>query len=286
MAELKSSTITSRPPEIQFTNRFVQPPSALYVFRDDRLFINSIGPEVNRDLRLRGRLLTPDGQVVTLEYRHVTNNNGNVAKFETFDLQEGHFIGLTVVPAAIVGGRGLIHITCGLTRGGNQVSSITQILFAGYIEGSRAPSWPMLHLESTVEGPGRLTRLASATPSAGAEIGLTVTDGTRSKPITMSFELTTDANAANRRVHMEIVDGTSIVGRMPADAVQVASDTRRYTACAGAFRKTGAGGASLITMPIDLVLGPNDTLRTVTTNLQAGDQFTNAQLYLETWPQG
>lgn len=286
MAELKSSPITSRAPQIEFTNRFVQPPSALYVFRDDLLFITSIGPEVNRELRLRGRLLTPDGEIVTLEYRHVTNNNGNVAKFQTFNLQEGHFLGLTVVPVDTVGGRGLIHITCGLTRGGSQVSSITQILFAGYIEGSRAPSWPMLHLESTVEGPGRLSRLASATPGAGSEISLAVTDGARSKPLTMSFVLTTGAAVTNRLVHLEIVDGTNIVGRMPADAVHVASTSRRYTAAAGASSSAAAGGAGLIPMPIDLVLGPNDILRTRTTNLQAADQFTNAQLYLESWPQG
>ena len=283
MATLKSSPITSRSPLVDFTNRFVQPPSPLYVFRDDLLFIRSQSNSANRELRLRGRLLTPDGQIVTLEFVHTTGTDGFNPGQQTFNLQEGFFLGIAIIPLIATGSRGEIFVTVGLTRGGTEVSAISQILFAGYIEGFRSPSWPSLFLESSTDGQGRFLRFASAVPAAGAEISFTLIDNHRTRPICIALELTTDATAINRFVHLDIIEGGTRIALMPPDIIQVASEVRAYTASHHGGLSTALGVVGLIPLPEHLILSEGDVIATSTTNIQAGDQYAAAQMFTEQW---
>lgn len=285
MATAGSSPITSRAPQVEFTDRFVQPPTSLYVFRDDLLFIRSQSSSANRELRLRGRILTPAGEIITLDFVHFAGTVSFAPELQAFDLLEGFFLGLAIVPTILTGRRGEIFVTVGIMRGGTLVPAITQILFSGYIEGAKSQSWPTGTIESSVAGPGRLHAPLGVDPAAGAELTHTVPEFVRWRIISMTFNLVADATAINRLPKIEVEVNAARVALAPADAVQVASTTISYTAGHFGGRGSALGGAMLIPLPEHLILQDGDIIRTVTDSLQAGDNYGAPRFYVEEWKQ-
>lgn len=285
MSSPNSSPITSRPPQINFTDRFVQPPSALYVFRDDLLFIRSLSSAGGRTLRLRGRLLTPTGEVLTLDFVHLTAVGTRAPLMETFDLAEGFLLGLAVVPETLATSRGETFVTVGITRGGTAEPAITQVLFSGYIEGVTMQSWPGGKVLSSVEGPGRLLKLVSINPGAGVEITVTTPANVRWRVMAMAFDLATSATVAARLVELEFVVASTTVALIPANLTHAANETRKYSAAPLSAGGINTAGPLLIPIPENVILQEDDTVGTSTANLQFDDDFTAPEVYVEEWLQ-
>lgn len=285
MSTSSSSPITSRPAQIEFTNRFVQPPSGFYIFRDDLLFIRSQSLLNDLILRLRGRLLTPKGEILTLDFPHNTGNFVREPVIRTFPLAEGFLLGLAITPPVLTVRRGEVYATVGITRGGEVERTITQILFAGYIEGAKSPSWPSSGIESSTDGQGALFRRFEVDQAAGAEVNIIVPANVRWRVISLSFPLVTAAGGSNRLVHIEILKAGSRVGLIPATGVQGASTTFDYTAGTIPVYRSIIGTAKVIGLPDGLILQATDEINTVTTNLAAGDNFGQPIIYVEEWMQ-
>ena len=285
MADLISSPITSRAPVVEFTNRFVQPPSNLYVFRDDKLFLRSHSPFPSLGLFLRARLLTPAGEIVTLEYGHTTSSPSRTPLLTTHDIPEGFLVGVTVHTADTIFTRGDVYVVCGITRGGDAPGAITQILAADYIEGVKGPAWPVGPIRSSVEGPGLLAGVEQADSVAGAEFEITIPVRSRVRLISAFFTLVTDATAADRRVTFEYLAGGFVVLTALAQTTQPASTTRFYP-----LAHWGAPGFAVddritVNWPDHVIMSGGDTFRTFTFNMQAGDNY-GAPLWLqEEWLQ-
>ncbi len=283
MAELKSSPITSRAPVVEFTNRFVQPPSNLYVFRDDQLFVRSQSAFASVALFLRARLLTPAGEIVTLEYSHTTSDTIRAPLLTTHKIPEGFLVGLTVHTSTTLFARGDVYVVCGITRGGDAPGAITQILAADYIEGVKGPSWPAGPIRSSIEGPGLLSGVQQANPLGGVEFEVTIPDRSRVRLISGFFTLVTDANVADRRVTFEYLADGLVVCVAVAEVVQTASTTRFYTL---AHWGTGTGsldGRILVNWPSNLIMPGGDVFRTATFNFQAGDNWGRPLWFQEEW---
>lgn len=285
MATPASSPITSRPAQVEFTNRFVQPPSSLYIFRDDKLFLRTQSFQTDLILRLRGRLLTPKGEVITLDFAHDTGGFVREPVMGTFDVAEGFLLGIAVTPPLLTLRRGEVFVTAGITRGGEVESTITQILFSGYIEGASSPSWPTGGIVSSTDGQGHLFRRLEADPSAGAEISIAVPANVRWRFISLFFTLVTDTTAANRQVNVEVIKNGTRVALYPANALQSASTTRSYTAGAIPVSQPALGTPTVIAMSEHLLLEEDDALNTVTGNIAAGDDFGLPISYVEEWMQ-
>lgn len=285
MSSSNTSPITSRPPQINFTDRFVQPPSALYVFRDDLLFIRSLSSAGGRTLRLRGRLLTPTGEVLTLDFVHLTAVGTRAPLMETFDLAEGFLLGLAVVPETLATSRGETFVTVGITRGGTAEPAITQVLFSGYIEGVTMQSWPGGKVLSSVEGPGRLLKLVSPDPGAGVDITVTAPANVRWRVMAMGFTFTASATVTTRIVRVDVVVDGAVVARIPANGSHTASQARRYSAAPVSAAAVDTSGALLIPIPENVFLQEGDTIGTSTANLQFDDDFDAPEVYVEEWLQ-
>ena len=283
MSPAGPSPITSRPPQIEFTNRFVQPPSNLYVFRDDKLFVVSLSLFASLTFGIRGRLLTPKGEVITIDFTFTTSATIRTPAQVTFDLQEGFLLGLTLVSPLTVLSRGLLYATCGITRGGDPPGAITEILFAGYMEGANAPSWPLTGIESPTSGAGSLRPQNVVDPVAGAEWTLVVPTGVRWRVIGARFVFTTTATAIDRHVRLLVQEGANILMIPGADRVHPASKGFNYNVAANGFPAAATAGIVTIPLPGGLMLQRGMTLRTATVSIQSGDTFTSIWIYVEEW---
>lgn len=125
--------------------------------------------------------------------------------------------------------------------------------------------------------------LAGADPAAGAEgIAYTVPAGQAWIVHSLNIQLVTDATVANRRIHLVVDDGSTIYGRWFASQVQAASLTQDYSI---GLVDTGVQdniNGSLV-VPLPLRLGAGHRLRTITTALQAGDNYGAPMALIERW---
>ena len=121
---------------------------------------------------------------------------------------------------------------------------------------------------------GEITRLITLSdPAADTEISQAVPTGALWKPELLYVPLTTDANAANRRVNLKITDGTNTIGWVLCNTDQAASLTYEYTfSHVGGSQHTNSTYV-VSTLPDFPFLPAGYTIETVTTNRQATDNF-------------
>lgn len=116
--------------------------------------------------------------------------------------------------------------------------------------------------------------IALTNPGAGSEISETVTSGEMWKLQSITFSLVTSATVANRRVHFQVNGPEGRLLDAFSDIDQPASTTRQYTVAAfGNLPDREDGDDILIPIPPDFLVPQTSTLKTSTTNLQAGDNF-------------
>jgi hypothetical protein len=135
--------------------------------------------------------------------------------------------------------------------------------------------------------PGQYQTYTGDDAAAGQEFTITVPDNKIWKLISMQFSLVTDANVANRNVHLEFTDGTNIFHRACANFGgsvynHAASTTAKYTVATG-VTINGVGSVVNIDVPPNLYLGPNWTIASSTTNKQATDNFGAPIILVEEW---
>ncbi len=109
----------------------------------------------------------------------------------------------------------------------------------------------------------------SADPAAGGEIVYTADENVIVHAC--AFTLVTNATVASRIVNLVADDGADVFFSVPA-ITHVASETRRYSAFAGANNRSNVN-VTLELPSTGLRLRKGDRLRTLTTALQAGDDF-------------
>lgn len=283
MSSAISSPITSQPPQVEFTNRFVQPPSGLYVFRDDKLFVRSQSRFVSQQLILRARLLTPAGNIATLEYKHETNIASREPTLTTHNISEGFLIGLALVPETATFARGDAYATVGITRGGDEPGSITQVLASDYIEALSGPTFPTGPVLSTVSGRGALNDELQTDPAAGDEFSITIPNRARQRLVSAFFTLVTDGTAADRRFTLELATVGGVMVQTLATASQPASTTRSYSLAHWGESPGLIASTEMINWPDHAFMSGGNFLRTNTANLQAGDNYVAPLLFIEEW---
>jgi hypothetical protein len=110
--------------------------------------------------------------------------------------------------------------------------------------------------------------------AAGSEISETITALTKGL-YAVRFRLVTSATVATRTVSLVIDDGTNILWQKVAGATQAASLTRDYVFTRGVTDGVAfdANNQIVMSLPNDFPILPNFRIRTITTNIQAGDNF-------------
>lgn len=163
------------------------------------------------------------------------------------------------------------------------VDALGRILYALPLAAGVGPSGVMTAnlavdgADEVVSG-GPFLDVSNAAPAAGAEWTYTVPAGQSLSVETLQFSLTTSATVANRTVQVIIDDGANELWRWVSPNVQAASATVEYV---GAQSSVEYGAVRNNVQAFELpsiVLGPGYRIRTLTVNIQVGDQYTAQRL--------
>lgn len=210
------------------------------------------------------------------EYAHTPTNDRAVTT-EVFRLPD---IPIFISVVDDTGGleQGQIFAELAMTINGEVVYS----LCSGFVYSNKAISWPTSTVVDTRPGGGQIKTVSSANPAAGSEISLSVPTGAIWRIIGCSFTLVTDANAANRRVHLRFDSAGGTRLEFFGDQDQTATLTRHYSAApiAGAI-DTLDNTEIMLPIPPGLLLDAGSSISTVTTAIQATDNFGAMDVWVE-----
>lgn len=224
-----------------------------------------------RTLHLRG--FTRDG-LISLD--HTTNSDRSIASEDSTipDLP----ISLQVSPSTGPVRRGECYVRITLLMGGFPVGR----LIAAYLTDGKTLTWPPGVQEGFIEGPGYVHLVSGSNPAAGAECSESVPTNSRWRLIAVYLNLTTDATVATRTINLIIDNGTSIIWKGAAWGSQTASQSPTYSA-AQALNPDSSSGSRQQSLPSNNLLFAGYRIRTLTTNLQAGDDYAIPRYLVEEW---
>lgn len=138
-------------------------------------------------------------------------------------------------------------------------------------------------------GHGRAFSEVEIVPNPAVNAGFTyVNDGLYWRYIdSLSFQLVTDSNAANRLVTLTVTDGQGVaLSTVPSAAALTASKTGQYTYLDGYSATTGATDGPFLNMFPGVFLQPSYRIVVTVGAKQVGDQISNIRLYAEKFVTG
>lgn len=159
---------------------------------------------------------------------------------------------------------------------------VLQGLCSGYIDGVDAVSWPQTNLKPAVPNWGQIYRDSGTDPAANTEATYTIPDNLLGYIRSIHVRLVTDANVANRRVHMTLAIGATVMYDFFGTIDQTAGQTIDYFFIPnGAVTDELDNSKIVVPIPTDLRALDGWTLSTATLNRQAGDNFGAMDVLME-----
>jgi len=279
------------PRDVAFQAQGLAPTPAVYVSRQDRLFVRAYNSVAGAEVEVRGRLLLPEGRIFAFAKTVAPPSDRSVYDIDfSFDLpgdvNGAWLLNLLVVRSAGSFRRGQFFVQLSLFQGSGQSGFRHCVLASGYVGHDLVVNWPGTGINSPLEGPGALSFSTGTNPVAGAEIAETVPTGARWRLHGFRATLVTSAVAGNRQVSFGVSVGGSNLLIMAANGTQAASLSYTYHLLQGISAPAVVGDQAYIPWPRALDLSQTWNIFSLTTGLDAGDNWAAPKLYVEEWIEG
>lgn len=292
----------------QFGFSNVNPPSQLYVQRDDTLVVEGWATRLTHTLQVTARILmapfptggqpgspnprdTPPGpgstntiQTVTALLQVAAANASTQAL--SIPLPEGYLLSVAVVEqSANAPTRGVCFCRAFISRGPTQVVGpfAARALFADYVVSNGPIGWPEGRVLAPTEGPGDLRAITVGNPAAGADWTFTIPANTRMRIQSIGMTFVTSAAAGNRCPRIMLSDGGNPYWRGVPQAVQAASLTIGIYSAPAVCTSVVSANTLNIALPNNLVMLAGQSIQSATSGLDVGDQYSQIVIEVEEW---
>lgn len=254
----------------------------LYVTGEDQLRLRSMNSAAGVILALEGRVLRLDGSISPISSPQ-TPNTDRTFQTTLHQIGEGWLQHVSVRATAGAPRRGQCYVWVEIVRGQTNAVQPLGCVLKGYVTDTSGLAWPGSPLADPADGPGVIRSITGTDPAANTEFSETVPANARWRLLAVSVALVADANAANRETTLIIDDGATIVAEIPSGTAQTANQTRRLTFARNVQRFATAQALGIAAPLPDAILMGGYRVRSVTTNIQAGDNYGAPQLWVEEW---
>lgn len=281
--ETGPSAIITQKPILAFKTTGADPPSPFWVTEVDQLVVTVWNSLAAADLTLTWRLLDIYSGELKQNVQDMFPTSDKVQNNFRFNLAQGFLLSVQLGFRGAAAKRGQTFAFVSLQRVSGTSGFGTATLFADYISEQASLGWPGAQQRANTEGPGFIHSQLTTNPAAGAEMIVTVPASTRWGIISDIFALQTSATVANRNVEFLIDDGVNSYWRVTAPVTVPASTLQIFSVAAFNYPQGIVATDSVLPMPANLRLIAGHRLRTLTTNLQAGDQYSGLVTLVEEW---
>lgn len=208
--------------------------------------------------------------------KHTTNSSGVISS-TTFRITDFP-IWISVFDPNTSFNLGECFVTLDILIDGDTVFQLA----SGYLYKQKALSWPAYSSNDKRLGGGIVKTIYGTNPAAGANVFETVPNGREWRLIAARITLATDANVANRRVHLILGDGTTQMIDAFSNTDHAASSTINYTFAAFGYVPASTDANDIVVpIPSNVILPENYEIQTGVTNFQAADNFLAPVFWVE-----
>jgi hypothetical protein len=254
---------------------------SLRVTTNDALVVTVWNSIVGQTVTIRGRYITPLGEVVPFE-QTLSPSADRLPNTATVRLAEGFLQGVKVSASAAIQ-RGQTFVRIALGQGLQTPPPEYLVLAQDYVTQAVPLGWPGGRISSPTEGPGAIRSIVGTTPAPGNDWIETVPTNARWRVRAMSFMFTADATAVTRNIGVVLDDGAYILrvfngdtrGGNQAYIFYYDDDPTQYY-------RTGFGN-SPHRGAIEVVGRAGYRIKSNTDNMQAGDRYSDIRLQVEEW---
>jgi hypothetical protein len=263
--------------------RIIASPFQFTTNGDDNLRIVSQNSATGVTIAIQGRRLDDKGLIIPFAHVH-TPNTDRSAKTQDYLFGAGALLNLTVFVSAGTPLVGQTFVKLQLIRGITGATVVLGTLLQGYVTPQLHLGWPGSPIVQSTDGPGCLRTILGSDPAAGQEISELVPTGARWELKAIGAGFTTDGTVAARRPGLVFNDGVANYGRIPSSLNQDASEFFGHTWTQGVALPIFAGvGYGYGPLPTGKYLLAAWRIKTITENLQAGDNWDNPRYLVEEW---
>ena len=262
-----------------FRRHWINPPTGVYIAVDDVILVKGWSLFAVNAVNISMRILAPDGSIQTSQYTINVAANGQTPTILRIPNLEGFLLSATATLA--LGGAYTVFVSILLQRGvGSSDITFGQLILQGYPDSIDSLGYPQTPTQISVGARGFAAFNGIGNPVAGADFSATVPSGQHWIFRSLSIILTTAVAVANRAPTLVIDIGGNPMCVMPAVAVIVAASVVQLTWCAGA-NPLNTNNVQSMGAPMEFRLGPTSRIRTVTSGLQAADQYSTVGLAVD-----
>lgn len=280
----------TRAPATQFVTSQVPAPTELYVSGDAQIrlrvtnWLSAFPPSFNFTYKL---ILSDTGVLTTFE--QLVQLTAGTTQVQLFALQEG-FLLSAEVQSGSAANRGQVFVVAEIVRGSGADLKFERVLFADYVVTGQSIGFPTSGVQQSVNGRGFLHIINSGGFGAGAEVLMSPGANERMQLIGVNLTFVTSAAAGTRTPELRLLRNTS-AGLILAQRIPIPGTLGPTTTTSLQYLVSGPqpvlnNGVILMPLPAGMLLESSDELVTVTGALQAGDQYTVASFYGESWVDG
>jgi hypothetical protein len=170
-----------------------------------------------------------------------------------------------------------------LLRGAVSTDPVSETLFSGYCNSNYGIGYPERGIERRSDGFGSVRTIIGTTPAAGAEITETTPTNAMWQLMLFSNTFTTSAAGGNRSLQYIIDDGANELYRISTVVNEGPSLTFKNQLSPNGINIGDVGNNSLDALPIPLIMMPGYRVRTLTSGIQAGDQYSAVHYQVKEW---
>jgi hypothetical protein len=270
---------------VQFATQNVQPPSPLLLQLEDQLLVRITSPTIGLGFALfiEMRILRPDGTIVPMRIPIKTTATSNTF---TFALTEGFLLSLTAsVAYSGTVARGQMYIQAFIARNTQADPEIGWVLLSDYVTSNFHPSWPGTPLKSPLEGPGFLYAFSVGLPAAGADWSQAVPALTRWQLKSIFARFSASVAVANRAPAFSLAYLAGVLCQVPVAAAITASQVVFVEGQPFATYNPSVSGAfdMFVPIPPGITFPAGSFISSITTAIQAADQWAQITLNVEEW---
>lgn len=276
--------ILTQPPGVTFDSSDVSPANGVYITPADTLFMTLWSLLASQIVQISSRIILPDGTISFNVWQYITLGNRQNER-ATFNLPEGFLISLNVIALGSGLQRGSLFVAVQIQRGAFGNFLLGQTLCQGYVTQQSNVFYPGAQNGYAFEGHGRIRTIVGTTPGPTSEISETVPAGAIWRLMTFNFSILTSAVAGNRECALQVTDGLNVYVQMNPAALTAPSNGVNFHYGDGMAFTSNINNDLNAPIPRELYLTAGLIIKTHTTSIGAGDQYTAPTYMVEEWLQ-
>lgn len=263
--------------------RVITSPFQFVTTGEDHLRVLSFNSAAGVRLKIRGRVVPVAGPIEPLERDHVPNTDRSVVS-SVIPLQAGAVLNLTVFASSGAPLVGQTYVMVQLIRGLGAAAIVLGTLLAGYVTAQQHLAWPGSPIESSTAGEPAVRTVSGTVPAAGAEFSEIVPTGARWEVLGLTAQLVASAAPGARVPALQFMTPFSIIAASPLTSAINAGGAQVITWAQGVPIAAAPGVTRWAApLPFSNRLLAQQTLQSLTVNLDVGDQWTAPVYTVREW---